>query len=162
MLFGSENALRILAGMRTWLRAGAWIGNIYGLRAIGVSALDPRDGSAVAVDQILLRSNTAQSAQTALLNASDAKVVLSAMATVERAHATLSQTHLWMPEHQDFCQRLLNHAKELYPATHDSCDTVERNTDDAVPLIHSTQKMTQAKLKKKIAPPYPEIGRAHV
>ncbi|HEX3681972.1 MAG TPA: energy transducer TonB [Bryobacteraceae bacterium] len=149
-----EKALEILAGMRTWLRASAWIGNVYGLRAMAVSALDPRDGSAVAVDDAVLRSNTAQSAQTALLNATDAKVVLSAMATVEGAHAALSQTHLWMPEHRDFCQRLLNHTKELYPATHASCDAVERNLD-LVPLIHTPQKLTQAKLKKKVVPPYP-------
>jgi hypothetical protein len=155
-----EKALEILAGMRTWLRAGAWIGNVYGLRAMGVSALDPHDGSAVAVDETILRSNTARSAQTALLNASDAKVVLSAMATVESAHARLSQTPLWMPEHQDFCQRLLNHTKELYPGTHASCDAVERNTDDVVPLIHTSPKLTQAKLKKKVAPPYPAEAKS--
>jgi len=148
-------AIQILSGLRAWPESNVWLGNVYALRALAVTALDPRGGNPVAVDETAARQTFAASAQSALLNATNAKAVLSAMATVESAHAALSKLNLWTPEAQNFCQRLLDHTRQIYPAASASCDVDHNPPIDTVALIHSTQRNASAKLKKRVAPPYP-------
>lgn len=155
-----QKAIQILVGLRPWPPADDWLGNVYALGSLAVTALDPQDGSAIGVDQTAARSGFARSAQTALLTANDAKAVLSAMATVESAHASLSKAQLWTPEHQDFCRRLLDRTRQIYPATTASCDVLAPDPSQfAAPIIHASQKVTSATLRKKVAPSYPEAAK---
>lgn len=145
----SAKALQILAGLRTWSKSYAWMGKVYALEALGVTALDPDSGEAVAASH----ADLTQSAQAKLLKAADATAVLSGMATVASSHFSLAKAQRWTPEQQEFCQELLRHARQIYPATSVSCDAPERDSNR--PVVHLDQRMIQAQLRKKVQPIYP-------
>jgi TonB family protein len=154
-------AIQILFGLRDWPLRNAWIGNVYGLAALGVSALDPGHGRAVAVDDSAPRLRLAQSVQSALLKSDEARNVLSAMATVESAHSSLSKVQLWTPARQEFCQQLLDHTKTVYPATSASCDAAKQGSKgDALPLAQGKGTDARAMLRKKVNPTYPSAAKS--
>jgi Gram-negative bacterial TonB protein C-terminal len=154
-------AMRILRDLEDWPPRKAWIGNVYGLSALRVSALDPVHGRAVAVDDSAPRMKMAESVQTALLQSDDAKVVLSAMATVESAHASLEKAQLWTPEQQEFCQRLLDHTKQIYAATSASCSITADDSKLDAPTVWIRKAFDKAPaIRKKVEPHYSAAAKS--
>jgi TonB family protein len=154
-------AVQILLGVKDWAPRNAWIGNAYGLAALRVSALDPVHGRAVAIDDSAPRVELAQTIQAALLRSDEGKVVLSAMATVESAHASLEKAQLWTPEQQEFCQHLLEHTKQIYPATSASCDAVEQGSNEEVlQILQEEATDMRPALRKRVPPKYPSAAKS--
>ncbi|HXR76613.1 MAG TPA: energy transducer TonB [Bryobacteraceae bacterium] len=147
-------AAEILLGCKGWPKSALWLGNEYGLGAIGVTGLLPTTGQPIihADDHV---SEFSIAARTALLASTDAKVVLSGLAAVtSTGRALAAQNHL-PSGYSEFCETLLQHAKQLYPKTSFVCDV--SGDKDQVGLAGPTsgRHVTPARLIKKVQPKYP-------
>lgn len=156
-----SKAAQLVTALTAWPDSHRWLGNIYALAALEVNARDPGNGKAIGVDETGRSAAFAKSAQAALLASNDPRAVLSAMMTVFKARASLSKAQLWRPEHQAFCERLLEHTKQIYSATSATCSDVPAKEDEGVQVpVKVDQRIQQAKLKKKAEPHYPQEARS--
>ena len=152
-----QNALELLAKLPRWKDTSPWVGTVYGLAAVGVTALDPATGKALAVANLPGAGTTDEAARETLLKSADAKIVLVGLATVTRAGRSLAANGHLPEGYSAFCQKLLVHAKEFYPQTAQSCDTASSAQDDnrITMMAYEVEKLAEAKLLKRVQPTYP-------
>lgn len=140
-------ALKVLAGLPRWGGTASWAGQIYALSAVGVTALNPDTGKPIAA------SNTGDtSALAALLKATDTRMVLAGLSTVIWAGRSLGAEHQLPAGFKPHCEELLQHAKQLYPQTTQSCDI---DSDVAADRTPNGANVVPAELVNKIQPRYP-------
>ena len=148
-------AAEILLGCKGWPKAAVWIGNEYGFGAIGVMGLAPATGQPI-IEPDDHASKFATAARTALLTSTDAKVVLAGLAAVTLTGRELGASNHLPPGYSEFCQQLLQHAKQLYPKTSFVCEA----SGDKEPVgAPSRRHVTPARLIKRVQPKYPPAAK---
>ena len=151
-----QQAIRILAPFDKWRKYFPWMGNIYGLAALGVTALNPVTGEAVAAAPNEFRPT----AQQALLRSTNMQSVLSGMDTLMHAAQSLSMRGVLPADFEEFCPRLLAHTKELYAATSLSCDLSGGEANVTERYAFTGGQPAEVKLVKKVPPRYPPDARS--
>ena len=86
---------------------------MYGLAAIGATALNPATGKVVAAANLPGAGAMDEAARKMLLKSDDVKMVLVGLATVTRAGRSLAANGHLPEDYNAFCQSLLAHAKNL-------------------------------------------------
>jgi len=150
-------ALKIISPMLNHMNeASEWLGDVYGLTALGVTALDLNTGMAANAGAELPRTAAAQQAQKALKTFTDARVLISGLATVTAAGRSLSKAGHLPEGFGPFCDSLLAHVREVDPATSANCDPSSQPPDDSLPQrIRVGGNVESANIIKKVLPQYP-------
>jgi len=172
VLCHATNFLRIADPERTerallpWLtkssQAVIWLGDLYGLAAIGVTSLDPATGLAATPGTQLPESQFARKARTALISSDDARLLFSGLSAISRAGRSLSKAGHVPSGYMAFCEELLNRARQMYPATAASCDPDARLPEDrqTVETPRVGGSLPRAIPLKQIRPQYPSEARS--
>jgi protein TonB len=136
---------------------GNWKGAIDAYSALGVTAINPITGSAVAAPAAT--SEFAAGARQNLLSSTDALTVLTGLTILTHSGRSLAALKQLPAAFDDFCPKLLAHAKTLYPDTTQSCDTTVEAPNDLIPVGDVDGKIADARLTKKVAPQYPDEAK---
>lgn len=142
--------------------ATAWLGDLYGLAALGVTGLDPKTGLPVSASE---RPDNAfvRRARSILSSATDARLVLSALNAVTTGGRALAKSGQLPAGYPAICEELLKRAKVLYPRTSISCDPSSSIAEDsdAPQRLRIGGNVQAAMLKKKVTPRYPDEAKSH-
>ncbi|HYL78386.1 MAG TPA: energy transducer TonB [Bryobacteraceae bacterium] len=151
--------LPLLSKMDT---AGEWMGNLYAFAALGVTGLDPATGLPVAALARMPETAFARKARSTLAVSTDARVVLSGMASMNVAGRSLSAAGHLPEGYAGLCQELLGHAKELVPDLSTSCDVqaAEPEVSEQPTRIRVGGTVQAANIRKKVTPEYPSGARS--
>jgi hypothetical protein len=140
--------------------AAVWLGDLYGLAALGVTGLDLNTGLPVSAAAQIPDTPFAHKARATLLATGDARVLLSGLAAVSAGGRSLARAGHLPEGWPALCRELLDHARQIYPATSASCDTSQPETEERVPLrIRVGGNVQQAKLISQAPPKYPPEAR---
>ena len=140
--------------------AAIWLGDLYGLAALGVTGLDLNTGQPVSAGAQLPDTPFPHNARAALRNTDDARVLLSGLAVVTAGGRSLAKTGHLPEGYAALCQELLDHTRKIHPATSASCDTSAPFAEERPPLkIRVGGNVQQAKLIKQERPTYPPEAR---
>ena len=146
--------------------APVWLGDLYGLAALGVTGLDLKTGLPARAGERLPETAFAQKARSTLASTVDARVLFSALATVTAGGRSLAKLGRLPAGYADFCGTLLNRARQIFPDTSASCDPSASVPDDRsavnspVSRIRIGGKVAQANLIKQVRPVYPSAAKA--
>ncbi len=144
-------ALKRLAKLPAWDGTGSWAGEIYASSALGITALNPVTGRPVSA------ASTGDAAAFGfLLSTKDTRMVLAGLSTMIWAGRSLAAQQQLPTVYKPYCEQLLQHAKELYPQTTQSCDVASGGEMARTPT--GTEGAT-AEFVKKVPPRYPEEAR---
>jgi len=155
----AEGAL--LAAVGRVDNASIWLGDLYGLAALGVTAIDPRTGRASAAGDKLPDDPFANMARSALVRATDIHIVFSGLNAITTNGRALAKAGRLPDDFPALCNELLAHAKELYSGTLATCATSEGDTgggdvpDIPIERIRVGGNVQAAALIKKVIPAYP-------
>jgi hypothetical protein len=131
--------------------AAVWLGELYGLSALGVKSLDYESGLPVDATPTLPEMGFGKSARSLLGSTNDARIVLPALATVSDGGRSLAGSGKIPVGFANFCQELLVHARSLYAETKYSCEG---------PPIHPGGSVEPLHIAKRAAPAYPPEAMA--
>ena len=140
--------------------ATTWLGDLYGLAALGVTGLDLKTGLPVSASE---RPDNAfvRQARSRLSSATDARLVLAALNTVSAGGRALAKSGQLPAGYPALCEELLKRAKVLYPRTSASCDPSASLAADSDTLerIRVGGNVQAANLTKKVTPRYPDEAK---
>jgi hypothetical protein len=140
--------------------AAIWLGDLYGLAALGVTSLDLNTGLPASADARIPDTPFPHKARAALRNTDDARILLSGLAAVTAGGRSLAKAGHLPEGYALLCQELLDHARKIHPATSASCDTSAPEAAERPPLrIRVGGNVQQAKLIKQARPTYPPEAR---
>jgi len=126
--------------------AAVWLGELYGLSALGVKKLDAVSGLPTETSAILPDAGFGMRARSLLASTNDTRVVLAALQTVSEAGRSLKAASKIPLGYSEWCQELLGHAKGLYAEATASCD--------GSPIQAETSR-EPLRIAKRSAPAYP-------
>jgi hypothetical protein len=157
--YATESSL--LSGVSKVSGAAAWLGELYGLSALGVTGLDPQSGAPATAGPA--DSPFAAKAETALATSSDPRIVLAAAQAIITGGRALNAANLLPAHFADLCAQIAAHAKKLYPATVANCDLSAPDPYYAPPVgsgpierVRIGGSYQQAHLVKRVTPEYPD------
>jgi TonB family protein len=140
-------------------RAAVFLGDLYAIAALGVTAVDPRTGYPSAAGEQLPATPFAQKARTALAKTEDVRLLFAALSVVSEAGPALAKTGHVPAGYLEFCQDLLARATTFYPETRLQCGTSP--APSAAPQRLSVGGNVEQALQVKHAPPsYPPEARS--
>jgi hypothetical protein len=140
--------------------AAIWLGDLYGLAALGVTGLDLNTGLPVSAGARIPDTPMARKARAALRTTGDARVLLSGLAVVSTGGRSLAKAGHLPEDYRVLCRELLDHATQIYPASSASCETSAPETENREPLrITVGSNVQQAKLLSQPPPKYPPEAR---
>lgn len=131
--------------------AAVWLGELYGLAALGVTRLDLVSGLPVEADVTLPDAGFGSHARSALKATDDIRVLLGALDIVSRAGGSLAASSTIPAGYSDFCAGLLAHAKTLYANATASCNGTPHK---------STGRVEAGQIAKRTVPQYPASAKA--
>jgi TonB family protein len=142
--------------------AAIWLGDLYGLSALGVTAVDPKTGFPSIASNDLPTDSLAQRARFALMNATDPRVVLSGLAVITTGGRSLTKSGHLPAAYPALCEDVLRHAKEIYSGLTSTCDT---SVDDPITLelierVRIGGQVQAAARIKSATPAYPREAKA--
>lgn len=120
--------------------AAVWLGELYGLSALGITRLDSVSGSPVEANANLPEAGFGSHARSALNSTDDIRILRGALDIVGGAGGSLAVSSNIPVGYSDFCRELLNHAKTLYPEARASCSDKPSNSTDRVEPGRNTKK----------------------
>ena len=132
--------------------AASRLGETYALAALGVTALSPETGRAVAALPELPQSAFALHAREALLKEHDIRVSMAALATLRAAGDSLTAAGRLPEGFQALCESLQQHARDLYPPDQGTC--VPKPAAAGI-----TTEVIAARIKRQPRPKYPEEAK---
>jgi TonB family protein len=140
-------------------RAAVFLGDLYALAILGVTAVDPRTGHPVEAPPQLPSTPFAARARAALAKTEDLRILLSALSTVSAAGPSLAQAGRTPAGYLDLCTELLTRAKSYYPETPARCDAAPQPSVGEARIMVGGN-VQQALLLKQVPPVYPPEARA--
>lgn len=147
----------LAAATAKFKNAAVWLGDLYGLATLGVTGLDLNTGLPVSAGAQIPETPFARKAREKLRATGDARVLLSGLAAVSAGGRSLAKAGHLPEGWPALCRELLDHARQIYPATSASCDTSRPETEERAPFrIRVGGNVQQAKL---ISQPPPSIPR---
>jgi hypothetical protein len=141
--------------------AGIWLGDLYGLAALGVTAINPLTGRASAAGNKLPDNPFANKVRSALIHATDVHIVFSGLNAITTSGRALAEAGHLPDDFPALCNEVLAHAKELYSGTVASCATSvgDRTAGDVpdtpIERVRVGGNIQAAALIKKVIPAYP-------
>jgi hypothetical protein len=140
--------------------AAVFLGNLYGLAALGATSLDPITGSVNSVSETRSDAPFASKARTELGKTGDLRILFSGLYVVSEAGPYLAKAGQLPASYRDFCEQLLARATEHDPQIRANCDA-KPLPPVAASRIRIGGNVQQAKLVKKPIPKYPPEARSH-
>jgi len=146
--------------------AGAvvWLGDLYGLAALGVTSLDPKTGFPSSAATQLAESPFARKARSAFSSTNDARVLFSGLTAVSLAGRALAKSGNLPSGYTGLCEAVLS---QMLPETAASCDAAaplpEENLrifQGPVQRIRVGGAVQQANLIKQPRPVYPQEAKS--
>jgi len=131
--------------------AAVWLGELYGLSALGVTRLDLVSGLPVEANATLPDAGFGSRARSVLESTEDVRVLLGALDTVSRAGGSLAASSTIPAGYSDFCNGLLAHAKKLYADATALCEGA---------AIHAPDPLEPMRNTRKTPPEYPSAAKA--
>ncbi len=148
----SQSSLTNFGGVTVWL------GELYGLAALGVTSIDYQTGGARTAGTRLPDSGFGKHAQAELASTIDSRVLISSFATVSQAGRSLSKFHSLPEGFAGFCQSLLTRVKTINSTFEGTCEINVPAAREAL-----LGKVEVGKLSKSPKPPYPnELKKKHI
>ena len=141
-------------------RAAVFLGDLYGLALLGVTAVDPRTGHPVEAADPLPATPFAQKARAFLASTDDLRILFSALSTVSAAGPSLAKGDRTPAGYIGLCEALLARARSYYPETRARCEASPPPPSEAERIIVGGN-VEQAMLLKHLNPPYPPEAKAH-
>jgi hypothetical protein len=144
---------------------------VYGLRAVGVTALDPASGLPHIQENRITSTPFEVAARSALLKSDNTKLVLAGLAVVVGTRQTLAKLHDVPIAEKEFCSALLAHAKhpipnstecrgrELCAKTSLTCDLTPSVFEGNASIARNGASVFKATLNKKTQPIYPQAAK---
>ena len=139
--------------------AAIWLGNLYGLAAVGATGLDLRSGVPVSAGASVPETGFGRRAREVLKATGDARILLPGVAVVTSAGRSLAKSGHLPSGYEALCQELVHRAKLIYPATSASCDT-SAAPEEAPLRLRVGGNVQQAKLLRQARPIYPGEARS--
>lgn len=147
--------------------AVVWLGDLYGLAALGVTSLDPKTGFPSSAATQLPESPFARRARAAFSSTNDTRVLFSGLAAVSLAGRALAKSGNLPAGYMGLCEELLSRAKQVFPETAASCgaerplpEENKRLFQGPVQRIRVGGPVQQANLIKQPRPMYPQDAKA--
>lgn len=139
--------------------AAIWLGDLYGLSALGITAVDPKTGLPSVAGNNLPADSFAQKARSTLTRATDQNVVFSGLAVITTGGRSLTKSGHLPAAYPSLCEDVLRHAKEFYSGLTSTCDTsaddpVTRELIERVRVGGNVQAATRI---KSATPAYPIV-----
>jgi hypothetical protein len=105
-------------------QAEMWLADLYALSALGVRGVDLKNGRANSAGESLPVGGFGAKAQQKLLSsAANKRMLFTGLATVTAAGRSLAQAGHLPSGYAEFCQKLLQQGRAVYPETTASCET---------------------------------------
>jgi TonB family protein len=146
----------ILALMQKDHTYTAWLGELYALAALGITALDIKTGEPLTASEAERQSQFGQRALSSLRVSSTPEIIRSALTVATEASRKIASVGA-LPNYQTVCHDLVEKATVLNIPYRVGCDGVEQPTPTRIRVGGNVQA---ANLIKKVAPSYPEQARA--
>ncbi len=121
-----QHAIGVLSTLPRWKDTVTWAGYIYGLAALGTTAIAPATGRAVAAGGTSVNATFSEFAKQELLKSDNPALVLTGLASFTQAGRSLASLEHLPAVFGEFCPKLLARAKELYPQTSLSCEVLRQ------------------------------------
>ena len=141
-------------------RAAAFLGDLYGLAALGVASVDPITGRPSSAGTQLPATPFAVQARSVLAKTDDLRVLFSALSVISSAGPSLARTGQVPAGYLEFCESLLARAKEHYAEVRYKCDAPPAPPPSSATRIRVGGNTQQAKLRKQAVPKYPENAKS--
>jgi hypothetical protein len=143
--------------------AEVWLADVYALSGLGVRRVSLKTGSAILAGESLPADGFGLTARERLLSStSNTRVLLAGLATVTAAGRSLAQAGHLPAGYSEFCQKLLQQGRSVYPDTSNSCETGPETWQDDFRTALLTGGAAQSHLFVNSAaqPRYPEAAKA--
>jgi TonB family protein len=140
-------------------RAAVFLGDLLGLSALGVTAVDPLSGRGTAAGSDLPSTPFAVKARGSLAKTDDLRVLYSAVSAVSAAGWSLGRAGHAPAGYMEFCQELLTRTKGFYPDTPATCDAPPQPVS-VEPKLRIGGNIQAANLIKQVRPEYPEGAKS--
>jgi TonB family protein len=141
----------LLASIPGFGSAAVWLGELYGVSALGVTRFDLANGLPAEAGATLPDAGFGRHARSALESTDDVRVLLGALDIVNKSGGSLAAGSAVPAGYSDFCHALLAHAKRLY------ADATALCAEAATPALNPPEPMRNT---KKTAPEYPSAAKA--
>lgn len=135
------------------LHAMEWLGELYGLHAIGTTSVDLLSGTVTAAAPSLPNTGYSSASRASLLRHTELPILLTAFATMNEAARTLNTAGRLPEGFEGFCTSLLTRIKALKPNYARSCENRSPGLFQVPPDVMS------GKLTKQVRPVYPKFAR---
>ena len=137
-------------------------GQNYALAALGVTGLDFKRGLPVSAAERMPETPFAQKARSTLMSTADTAQLLVGLATVTIAGKSLAKAGHLPAGYAEFCEALLNKAKQIQPAITTSCDPARplQEENNGPTRIRVGGNVQAANLVKKVQPTYPAEAKS--
>lgn len=153
-----HSAFQLVAAKPKWDQRPNWIGSIYAYASLGISAVAPNTGGALAAAPA---DAYAHNLRDVLMKATDLRAVLSAMSTTATLGRSLAAHNNLPSDFPDFCQALLKHTRDLYPQTSLACDTSAPPPSQSPSALQRIGgNVMEANLIRKVQPVFPSEAKA--
>jgi TonB family protein len=149
----------VLATAPNLPKARVWIGDIWAMAALGVTALDTLTGAPVLAGTELPKEGYGARARGSLMSVADSRILLSALASVVEGGRALSRAGHLPAGYLAFCEDLRGRVLKIYPGTSYTCDATRApaKLEDPEQIFTSDgpARVRQPDLIKKALPHYP-------
>lgn len=157
----------IMPLVRTVDSAGVWLGDLYGLAALGVTAINPQTGAASAAAEKIPDDAFAKKARAALGRATSLRIVFAGLNAIADGGRSLAKSGGHVPGgYAALCGELLHHARELYSGTTETCATSGEVESPTVEMIRDADRIRvggniqASTIKKRVQPVYPAEAKS--
>ncbi len=157
-----EEAWKIMSSYKDWSHRSNWLGSIFAYGGLGVNAVALENGGALSSSDTKLPEDPfAARARQILLSSADLKVVLSGVASTIDLEHDLAGRSASPAGYAEYCEALVKHARELYPATSLSCtgDRPSPRENSAPRIVRVGGNVAEANLIRKVSPEYPQTAK---
>jgi TonB family protein len=157
-----EKAVELRMAVNKNANLPSLLGEYYALAALGVTGLDLQRGIPASATDKMPETPFAQKARSTLTSTSDGSLLMVGLATVTIAGKSLAKTGHLPAGYSEFCDALLNKAKQLQPAITTSCDPTGPlpEHDNAPTRLRIGGNVQAANLVKKVQPAYPAEAKS--
>ena len=161
-----EKSLELRMSINKNANPASWLGENFGMAALGVTGLDFERGLPASAAENMPETPFAQKARSSLMSTNDASLLMAGLATVAIAGKSLAKAGHLPGGYAEFCEALLNKAKQVQPAITTSCDpsgALPEGSSGNQPLrIRVGGNVQAANLIKKVQPAYPAEARSRL
>jgi TonB family protein len=148
-------------------RSGIWLGDLYGLAALGATTIDPKTGVVSAASDKVPDDPFARKSRSALGRATDIHVVFAGLAVITTGGRSLAKSGHLPDGYPELCDAVLKHARDLYAGSVATCsisaddplDTTVLDTA-AIERIRVGGNVQAAALTKRVQPSYPTEAKS--